>query len=276
MKHDDMLAILEQFIGTSEEADAAARLAHPGLSEELGRDLKAALEAENRRTTPSLAEIAAYVDGMLEGADRKIFEDALAASPDLRAEMEMLGDHLALFEETPETPVTDRIGEVSFEGLRAHRERRLPLSQQQQRALFQDAALRTEYNRLIKDGLWTAPVELTDPSDSAGSGLPVVPVLRAASSAERLAGRPFPGGQVSTLPGSRPYQVLVQVELNAGVEAATGLRLRGPDGVLGYIALPAPDEERRILTVLDTRKPEDAAAADLILNLLTDVVLTRL
>ena len=116
MKQDDLTAALTRLLEptTVELADEDAimpywamapdaRGAAPAsavgaeFAPDLARFLSDGFASERTSPAPSLADIAAYVDGLLDDPEREAFEAALVASPELRAEVDMLFDRVAAF-----------------------------------------------------------------------------------------------------------------------------------------------------------------------------------
>lgn len=90
-------AVMPYWAMTPETRDAApAGAVGADFAPDLAAVLSDAFAAEGDATAPSLADIAAYVDGELAESERDAFEAALVASPELRAEVEMLFERVAL------------------------------------------------------------------------------------------------------------------------------------------------------------------------------------
>ena len=87
---------VEPYWATSAEARDPVPASAAGFAPDLANLLSDAFAAEGSGPPPSMADIAAYVDGRLDGVERESFEAALVASPELRAEVEMLVEHVAL------------------------------------------------------------------------------------------------------------------------------------------------------------------------------------
>jgi hypothetical protein len=202
----------------------------------------------------SANEIAAYAEGKLRGQALVAFEAKLLASEELRDDVEMLRADLAA-QGTGET-VGD---ELSLAGLRASLEAHQPLTMEQQRALFTDATLRAEYNRLIKVERF-APPPRSSTSVLGAQGL-AMPARAAASSDQAVSDRAFAGGTIHIGAAGRPTQFLIRIRFDDDAADFDLLELHGADGTLAFLLLPPPydGEIERIVDVTDATLAEAMA-----------------
>ena len=119
------------------------------------------------------------------------------------------------------------------------------LSVEQQRTLFADQRLRTDYRRLAR----TSVAEL--------------PAVAAASSGN-VNSRRFDGGTVNIHPSRVPGQIYVVVRFGWPAGPPRAMLLEGADGDLIKRALPTADPNGEVLMVLDEKSDADAGFLRLI------------
>jgi hypothetical protein len=85
-----------------------------------------------------------------------------------------------------------------------------------------------------------------------------VPRLAAASTSARFTDRAFEGGRLRIHPSNVGRQSYVLVQFDDPMTSPVLLTLEGSDGQLTKRALPKPDDQGRMLLVLDTAEPGDA------------------
>jgi hypothetical protein len=245
----------------------ACEFCHDRLAVDADAAATAFTDALQRTNTISQSDAIAYLSGTLEADERERFEAVLATVPELWGELALLSERLPAIETKLSSPVDfdDVVGEASVEGLRSSFAQARPLSLMQQRALFTDAELRGEYNRLIKQDRLKPPPRQPLPAGLVGSALPA---RIAASTDRKVVKREFAGGSLNISSGGRPYLTLLRINTDAKTSPGTGLALHGPDGSLAYVSLPFPDADGLILKMLDLRKASDAVAAELLTDLL--------
>ena len=238
---------------------------------ELVTELKFALSqsiGESRSVIKvSDAEIAAYLDRRLGPEKLEAFEAKLLASPELREEVVSLA-HLMedLFVDLgPSMGLDDSEAlsgdDVTIEGLHEAFEQKRPLTPIQHQELFRNPVFRAEYNRLIRsERMQSPPVDdaIDDPS------IIVMPAQIAASSDKLLKDRSFPGGSIHIGSAGRPNLVQINIRIDRSSFVASHLELRGADGALAYLALPAPDSTGEITRVVDLQNESDGLAVELL------------
>lgn len=119
------------------------------------------------------------------------------------------------------------------------------LSLEAQRALFSDAKLRTDFQRL------KAPLRWAE--------LPAV----AAASDREIEARRFEGGTLRTHPSRVPGQVYLLIELGSAGAPPRTLLLEGRDGRVMKRALPHAGPGGNVTVILDRSKADDLAFLEL-------------
>ena len=132
------------------------------------------------------------------------------------------------------------------------------LTQVQQRLLFTDARLRSDFRLLRHD--------LAQSASANNAAYLTMPRLAAAGD-RSLDERRFPGGLAKIAPSEvDARQIYVVLELDDPSTAPRGLILQSPSGEVAKLRLEAPDDDGVIQMLLDTTQPEN----DLIVRLLRD------
>lgn len=85
-----------------------------------------------------------------------------------------------------------------------------------------------------------------------------VPRLAAAATEARFTDRAFDGGRLRIHPSNVRGQSYVLVQFEDPMTLPALIALEGADGQLTKRALPKPDDQGRVLLVMDTAEPEDA------------------
>ena len=255
MTKDEAAILLQRLVdgtlaGTTSYSPAVVEQAH-----EMHALLSEAFEAQ-----ASDADIAAYVDGTLEGEDLRAFEAMLVASPDLRDEVDDLRDRVA--ELTLDHDATAPVAaQTPLAALRAAILAKRPLTMDQQRSLFANPALRADYNAMIRGEALPLPVFAREPVSETPSLS--MPARIAASSDKVVNDRSFPGGDVRIRSAGRPNLLQVRIEVTTETFPYTMLELRGSDGVVGCLSFRPPDHNVSTRTV-DLNDPHDAEAIGLL------------
>jgi hypothetical protein len=222
--------------------------------------LNEAADAAPSRTI-SAGEMAAFVDDALSQADRARLEAEIARSPDMLLELvdtlEFLKDVEERLEVAPDDLEPARASDSSLvAAIHAVFRHGTMLSAEQQRQLFADRSLRSEF-AAIKQQYAQSAAPAARTGGWAGRQGFAMPSVAAAASDQPVNERAFTGGSVRIVKSSLG-DMLVQFALEQEGPFPRALLLEGYGGVLGWTDLPPPDASGKILLIKDMGNAEHA------------------